>query len=34
VNLEGEPSPDLLAAIKNGPHVLDVHVVAMNQPQA
>ncbi len=34
INLEGEPSLDLTAAIKSGPHVLDVHVVAMNPPQA
>lgn len=31
INLEGEPSADVIAAIKSGSsHVLDVHVVAMN----
>ena len=35
VNIEGEPSPDLVATIKTGnPHVLDVHVVVMNPPSA
>ncbi|MEK6631147.1 MAG: hydroxyacid dehydrogenase, partial [Acidobacteriota bacterium] len=31
VSLEGEPPADVVAAIKSGnPHVLDVHIVAMN----
>lgn len=35
VSLEGEPSGDLVATIKSGnPHVLDVHVVAVNPPAA
>ncbi len=35
VNLEGDPTPAVLAAIKNGnPYILDVHVVAMNAAPA
>ena len=35
LSLEGNPSADVVAAIKNGnPHVLDVHVVAINAPES
>jgi D-3-phosphoglycerate dehydrogenase len=35
VSLEGNPSAAVVAAIKNGnPHVLDVHVVAINTPES
>lgn len=34
VSIEGEPSAELLTKIKSGPHILDVHVVAMNPPSA
>jgi acetolactate synthase small subunit len=31
ISIIGEPPPDVVAAIKSGnPHVLDVHVVAVN----
>ena len=34
VSLEGEPSPEVVAAIKSRKHVLDVQVVAMNPASA
>jgi D-3-phosphoglycerate dehydrogenase len=35
LSLEGNPTADVVAAIKNGnPHVLDVHVVAINAPES